>query len=94
MGKQSKSSSASVRNSERKNGKAFKKNPESNPDTDKAKGRGGYSFKGKFPEKAEAWNYLERKRSRSAARKFKAKLLADSRKQGLKKKEKKEKKAA
>lgn len=86
MGK-SGSKSLGARNTDRRNGKASKKNPQSNPES--KKGRGGYSFKGRFPEKAEAWNYLEKKRSRSEARKFKAKLLEESRRISRSKKEKK-----
>lgn len=71
MASQGKKSLSGARNSERKNGKAAKKNPQSNPDPEKAKGRGGYSFKGASPKKAEAWTPAKaraKSKARSASR--------------------------
>lgn len=57
-----------TRNAERKNGKASKQHPQVNEHDPLAHGRGGYSFKGKHPEKAKAWDNDEHNKSRKEAR--------------------------
>jgi hypothetical protein len=67
MGKRHKSQGGGSRNSDRNNGKAKKQNPKA-PDKGKT-GRsvGGYNLE-KRPDKAAAWNPVEKRKARKARR--------------------------
>jgi len=68
MGKRHKSQGGGSRNSDRNNGKAKKQNPKTGEEGKTGKSRGGYNIE-KRPEKANAWNALEKRRARKAKRK-------------------------
>jgi hypothetical protein len=68
MGKRHKSQGGGSRNSDRNNGKASKKKPQS-PDKGKTgKSRGGYNLE-KRPDKAAAWDPTAKRKARKARRK-------------------------
>jgi hypothetical protein len=68
MGKRHKSQGGGSRNSDRNNGKAKKQNPRTGEEGKTGKSRGGYNIE-KRPDKANAWNALEKRKARKARRK-------------------------
>jgi hypothetical protein len=68
MGKRHKSQGGGSRNSDRNNGKAKKQNPKTGEEGKTGKSRGGYNVE-KRPDKANAWNAVEKRIVRKAKRK-------------------------
>ena len=68
MGKRHKSQGGGSRNSDRNNGKASKQNPKAPNKGATGRSRGGYNLE-KRPDKAAAWNAVEKRKARKARRK-------------------------
>ncbi|MFZ9242599.1 MAG: hypothetical protein ACO295_05245 [Sediminibacterium sp.] len=68
MGKRSKSKGGGARNSDRNNGKAWKKVKKSPNAGATGRSKGGYSIE-KRPDKAAAWDPISKRKARKARRK-------------------------